>query len=93
MGVAREKLVRQGEPGFYHCVSRIVRRAYLLGEDPFSKGPSRNGGFLLRLARFLGFRRTVEEAFGREQGKNGRLLENLTLTDVFQAAAGYAIWA
>jgi hypothetical protein len=36
MVVAREKLVRQGEPGFYHCVSRVVRRAFLLGEDPFS---------------------------------------------------------
>jgi putative transposase len=37
MVVAREQLVRQGEPGVYHCVSRVVRRAYLMGEDPLTQ--------------------------------------------------------
>ncbi len=36
MVVAREKLVRPGQSGYYHCVSRVVRRAYLLGTDSFS---------------------------------------------------------
>lgn len=37
MVVAREQSVRQKEPGFYHCFSRAVRRAFLLGEDPCTK--------------------------------------------------------
>ena len=43
MTVAREKFVKPGEPGFYHCISRVVRRAFLLGEDPYSGKNSREG--------------------------------------------------
>ena len=32
---ARE-IVREGEPGIYHCWSRCCRRAYLLGTDPLT---------------------------------------------------------
>ena len=34
---ARKEIVRVGEPGIYHCWSRCVRRAWLMGEDPYTK--------------------------------------------------------
>ena len=33
---ARKEIVRDGEPGIYHCWSRCCRRAYLLGKDPLT---------------------------------------------------------
>ena len=33
---ARREIVREGEPGIYHCWSRCCRRAYLLGMDPLT---------------------------------------------------------
>lgn len=36
MGYPRAFTVDQDEPGFYHCVSRCVRRAWLCGDDPLS---------------------------------------------------------
>ena len=36
-GCARSEIVRDGEPGVFHCFSRCVRRAFLLGIDPVSK--------------------------------------------------------
>ena len=33
---ARKEIVREGEVGIYHCVSRCVRRAFLCGRDPMS---------------------------------------------------------
>ena len=35
-GCARREIVRDGEPGIYHCFSRCVRRAFLMGRDPLS---------------------------------------------------------
>ena len=36
MGYPRAFTVDPDQPGFYHCVSRCVRRAWLCGEDPLS---------------------------------------------------------
>jgi len=33
---ARKEIVAQGAVGFYHCIFRCVRRAFLCGEDPVS---------------------------------------------------------
>ena len=33
---ARKEIVREGVPGIFHCWSRCVRRAYLLGKDPLT---------------------------------------------------------
>jgi REP element-mobilizing transposase RayT len=33
---ARREIVREGEPGIFHCWSRCCRRAYLLGHDPLT---------------------------------------------------------
>ena len=35
--MSRKSVVREGEPGVYHCVSRCVRRAFLCGVDPYSR--------------------------------------------------------
>jgi len=35
-GCARKEIVRQGQPGIFHCWSRCVRRAFLLGTDPLT---------------------------------------------------------
>lgn len=36
MRSARHELVNASEPGYYHCMSRCVRRAFLCGEDRYS---------------------------------------------------------
>ena len=36
MGYPRAMTVSSHEPGFYHCISRCVRRAWLCGEDPLT---------------------------------------------------------
>ena len=35
-GCARKEIVRGGAAGIYHCWARCVRRAWLLGKDPYS---------------------------------------------------------
>ena len=35
--MSRKSVVREGEPGVYHCVSRCVRRAFLCGLDRYSR--------------------------------------------------------
>jgi hypothetical protein len=37
MGYPRTMTVAPDEPGFYHCISRCVRRAWLCGDDPLSR--------------------------------------------------------
>lgn len=36
MAFPRREIVDSETPGFYHCISRCVRRAYLCGDDPFT---------------------------------------------------------
>lgn len=36
MAAPRHQLVDPAAPGYYHCVTRCVRRAFLCGTDPFS---------------------------------------------------------
>jgi len=36
MAVARSTVVREGEAGVYHCISRCVRRAFLCGVDSYT---------------------------------------------------------
>ncbi|MGX5201220.1 transposase [Aliikangiella sp. IMCC44632] len=36
MPTPRRDIVDSETPGFYHCISRCVRRAYLCGRDPFT---------------------------------------------------------
>ena len=36
MPVARKEVVVDGVEGVYHVVSRVVRRAFLMGEDPYT---------------------------------------------------------
>jgi len=36
MTTARSQLVDPASPGFYHCISRCVRRAWLCGVDAYS---------------------------------------------------------
>jgi hypothetical protein len=33
---ARKEIFRQGQSGLFHCWTRCVRRAFLLGKDPFT---------------------------------------------------------
>jgi REP element-mobilizing transposase RayT len=37
MTTARSQLVDSESPGFYHCISRCVRRAWLCGVDPYNE--------------------------------------------------------
>ena len=36
MAIPRKYIVDTETPGFYHCISRCVRRAYLCGDDPIT---------------------------------------------------------
>jgi hypothetical protein len=37
MAIARSKLVDTSLTGWYHCITRCVRRAYLLGEGDHNR--------------------------------------------------------
>lgn len=59
--MARHTVLKDGEQGVYHCISRCVRRAYLCGEDPFTQKDysHRKGWIRARL-------KELSEVFGME---------------------------
>src|SRR5271156_2659030 len=59
MAIARSKLVDVSVASWYHCVSRCVRKAFLLGEGDGnrrsgSRTASRNSGESLELVEYMG---------------------------------------
>jgi len=54
MGLARNKYVKEGQEGVYHCFCRCVRRAFLCGHDPVTQRDySHRKTLLLDRLRFL----------------------------------------
>jgi hypothetical protein len=54
MGLARNKYVKEGEEGVYHCFSRCVRRAYLFGVDAATnRDYSHRKAWIVERLRFL----------------------------------------
>ena len=63
-GCARKEIVRPGVPGLFHCWSRCVRRAFLLGKDPLTgKDYSHRRAWVLERLELLVANFAIDVAF------------------------------
>ena len=63
-GCARREIVRDEEPGIFHCWSRCVRRAFLLGTDSLTgKNYDHRRGWLVERLELLAENFAIDVGF------------------------------
>ena len=62
MVIARSRIVNPSEPGWYHCISRCVRRAYLCGDDALGRNCDHRKAWVRDRLRLLSQLYAVEVA-------------------------------